>query len=292
MNPLLIAALAGMATKGIGGLIQSKQPYEDVLGQWLKGYNGNLGAPSWNRDLNWDRSNALYQQLTNGGLNPLAYLGRGDSLSEQARVITDALTRGDWSPGTMQKTFLANLPGLTAGASTVADAATSAAGTSMRDLARAVSARSLNNMQNALGAGGLFGAASGPVAASLSAGAQEPLMQAETAIDQMRSNAFNAAYNPMAAFTMQNIANEPSMKAAFADMYSKLANQQYAAANPLLSMLSGLSEQAFVAPNMQQRQSGLAALLGQLGGTASSVGSYGLGQLMSQPGFQWSSLFH
>lgn len=290
MNPLLIA-LAGMAAKGIGGLIQSKQPYEDVLGQWLKGYNGNLGAPSWNRDLNWDKSNALYQQLTNGGLNPLAYLGRGDSLSEQARVITDALTRGDWSPGTMQKTFLANLPGLTAGAGTVADAATSAAGTSMRDLARAVSARSLNNMQNALGAGGMFGAAAGPVAASLSAGAQEPLMQAETAINQLRSNAFNSAYNPMASFTMQNIANEPSLRAGFADLYSRLGAQQYSAANPLLSMLGGLSEQALVAPNLQQRQSWLASLLGGFGNTAAGVGSYGLGNMMSQPGFDFSSLF-
>jgi hypothetical protein len=147
----------------------------------------------------------------------------------------------------------------------------------MEDLAQAISSRQVSNMSSKMGAGGLFGAASGPVAASLSYGAQEPLMAAQNAINQLYSQNYMSSYNPMASFTMGNIANQPGNMANIGQLYGSLASQQYGAAAPLLQMLSQLSEQSLIAPDLRQKTNPWASILSSLGNAGAQFGAYSLG---------------
>jgi hypothetical protein len=291
MDPLTMALIfaGGSALSGIGSAIQARQPYEDTLSGFLKGYNARLGAPESNRDLNWARSNDFYKRLTGGGaLDPTSYLQRATGYAGDASGLYNQVVKGLGAGGAftakgMQKTFAGLSPELQALSAGVANDATSRAGASMAALAQAVSNRQLSNMQNRMAAGGLFGAAAGPVAASLAHGAQEPLMQAQTAIDQMYNNSYMGAYNPMAAFSMQNIQAQPTAMANMGQLYQSLAEQQYGAANPLLAALAGQSEQAILAPDLQKRTSGLASFLQGLGNAGAQFGSFGLGKGWTAP---------
>jgi len=244
MNPLTIALLmgGGALASGLGNWIQSKQGYSDPTQDWINKNN------SGRRDLNWQNSERLTNALWGGGsLDPQTYLQKATGFTNNASDIYNQLAAGLGSGGRysakgMQSSFADMLPGLMQNASGVANAATSRAGESMTALAQRESARALNKMQAGLSAGGLFGAAAGPVAASMAYGAQEPLMQAQTAIDQLYSNAYGSAYNPMAAFAMGNIQQEPQNLANVGQLYGNLASQQYSAASPLLSLLGQQSQ--------------------------------------------------
>ncbi len=80
MNPMLLAAIlsgGGALFSGLGSSLQAGQPYQDNTASWLNQFNSQLGAPSSNRDLNWQNSSALLSSLRGGGnLDPSTYLSR------------------------------------------------------------------------------------------------------------------------------------------------------------------------------------------------------------------------
>lgn len=286
MDPmtLLLMGLGGAGLSGLGTLLQGAQPYQDTTAGWLKGFNKQIKAPEGNRDLNWANSSRLTDALWgSGSLNPQAYLQKATGYSNNAADIYNQLQRGYGAGGPfsaqgMQQSFYGMQPEMRSLAQGIAEDSTSRAGQSMEAAAAQASSRALRNMQNQMGSQGLFGAASGPVAASLSYGAQEPLMQAQTAINQMYGQNYMGAYNPMAAFGMQNIQSMPAALGNIGQLYAGLADQQYGAANPLLSLLGDQSQQVLMAPDLQQRKSALASILSGLGNFGMQAGSFGLGQ--------------
>lgn len=280
MNPmtLLLLGLGGTALSSLGSTINGNSPYKDITADWLKTYNNG------NRDLNWQNSSRLLQALYGGGaLDPQSYLSKATGYNANASDIYNSVLAamnpgGRYSAKGMQDSYLAAMPGVNQIATDAARGSTSRAGSSMEDLAKLVSARTVNNMTNSLGGRGLFGAAAGPVAASISMGAQEPLMQAQTAINQLYSDAYNKAYSPAAQMAGQTILQEPTNQLNIGQLFKSMADSQYSAAAPLLQMLQGLSEQNYLAPQFKQSPSFFGTLLEKLGNFGSQMGSFGLGQ--------------
>lgn len=280
MDPLTLALMFGgsaLAT-GLGSWLQSKQPYEDQAQGWIDKYNNG------NRDLNWRNSGRLTDALWgNGTLDPQTYLQKATGYSGNAADIYNQLRAGlgeggRYSAAGMQGQFANLNPQLQDLASGVADSSTRRFGTSMEALAQAQSNRALQSLQNKMGGAGLFNVAAGPVASSLAQGAAEPLMAAQSAINQLYGQNYMGAYNPMAAFSMGNIQQAPQNMANMGQLYAALADQQYSAASPLLGLLGQQSEQALIAPQLKQRTSVLGSILGGLGQTGMQLGAYKLGQ--------------
>lgn len=256
----------------------------DPTADYMKGLNAQWGAPEGNRDLNYGRSNAFYNQLIGGGaMDPSAWmnqaLGYSPYANQMMRGASDSANRGGTD---IFNAFSQVQPGMMGMAGDVANRATTRFEGSMMDLANQQSRDALRTLENRLGAGGAFGTSSGAALSALARGAATPLMEAQTNINNMYSNAFQNAYNPMAQMGYGrelNRTNEflQALQGANQSM-STLGGQGQGLAN----LLGQQSEQIIYMPQWQQQEGMFGNILGAaLGGGTGWLGNKGLDWISS-----------
>jgi hypothetical protein len=243
VNPMLLMALLGTG----GGLLKdlmSPKGTQDLTADW---------AAKNGRDLNGDRSQAFYDMLSPGGqLDSGSWYNMGRGYAGQAGGQTDrAAEMANRSSGNILEQLLRMQPEMQRSAAGTATGATSRGAASMADLAAEASARARSNMENRFGAGGQFGTTSGGTLAALMRGTSEPLLQAQSNINQMYSGAYQNAFSPMAQGFMAREFGRPQEYQGVASSYQKSADQALGTGGLLAQLLGGQSEQALVAPQFQ-----------------------------------------
>jgi hypothetical protein len=243
MNPFLMMLLT-QAAGAVANKIQGQQNPTDLTASY---------ASKYGRDLNGQRSNMFYNMLQPGGqLDAGSWYNMGKAGLGQAGAQTDqAAAMADRSSGNILQKLLQMQPQMQQSAAQTAQGATSRGATSMADLAAEASARARNNMENRFGAGGQFGTTSGGTLAALMHGTAEPLLQAQTAIDQTYGQAYQNALSPMAQGFQSREFNRPQEYQGVAQSYLQGANQALGTGGLLAQLLGGQSEQALIAPQFQ-----------------------------------------
>ena len=155
----------------------------DTFGRGLQAqFNAGSGANPWNNA-------ALGQSAANTGV------------MDQLRAGLQA--GGEFDPARALQAYQTGMdPRVNSMAQGAASGATSMFGQSMQELAAQQARDSVRNMSAQMGGGGLFNTRSGASMASLQRGAVEPLLQAQTAVNQMYSDAYRGAYEPAAQMGM------------------------------------------------------------------------------------------
>jgi hypothetical protein len=201
------------------------------------------------QNLNAGSGDAFMRMLTgSGGMNAQNAFGQafgaiGRSPSDYATLM-----------GTAQ-------PQLSALAGQTADAAMQQYGTDARTLAQQQSQAARQAIESRLARSGLGNYGSGAALGAIARGAAEPLMQAETDIANMRSQAYQNAYNPLAQQLMSGALGQGSQ-------YGNLAN----------TLFAGLAQQSapeWMAPVYSQTPGwGSQVLGGLVGGLGSAAGGF------------------
>jgi hypothetical protein len=298
MNPWMLGAGVGM--QGLASLLNGAPQFEDVNKSWMDLFNAQTGAPQANRDLNYQRSNAFYNQLMgSGALNPTNWLakasGMGDQASGQIKAILDALKNGQYSPEAQLKSFLSQNPALANMAGQTADQSLMNGGQSFSALAEATARNNVDKMASQMGASGLLGGGSigGAALSSLMRGAMVPLLQVQTQLAQLRQNSFMNAYSPAAQAFMNLLAAQPGQLLQGAGQLGIMAQFFGQQGSGLAGLLGDASQQQILAPNIQQK-AGKWDWLGQIGGTLTGGG---VGNMMNQNNLSnvsnmWKSLLN
>lgn len=197
------------------------------------------------RDLNAERSNALYKLLTSGGnMDPSTWLQDSRNFQGDLQGLYGQLATG------------ATIPGDFSQASTLADQALSEFGTSYRDLARQQSEDSVRQLEASMGKAGLFSTAGGNLASALQAGALRPLLEAETNIAGQKAQASQDLFSQLLG----------SRHSALGSGINLNTNQQQAM-NALLSLLGQQAEQAWQPAQYEQNEGITGSLLSILAGS-------------------------
>jgi hypothetical protein len=240
MDPLVLAALIS----AIGSMVP-KSGTQDLTADFAS-RNG--------RDLNAARSNDFYAKLTQpgGNLNSntwynLAQQATGQAANYQNKAGAVASRGG----GDILAELLKLQPAMQESAGRTAIAATSKAGTSLMDMALAASTSARNALETRFGNRGGFDMPTGGMLSALSRGAQEPILQAQQAIAQLYSQAFQNAYNPLAALASGREYGRPNEFVQVAQGFQGQAGQAGTLGAQLAQLLGQNSEQALIAPQFQ-----------------------------------------
>ena len=177
------------------------------------------------RDLNSKNVNAFLQQLQTGGsYDPAAMYGK-------------AMASWDQSPADAAAALKPATDRIASDAGQYADQATQVFGKSMMDLAAQQSLEGRQSLENRFAQGGTFGTDSGAARAALIQASMSPYAQADAQVAQTRSQDYMSYLTPQAQMAAQNYYGK-------GDRYAALGNNY-------LGALSGLSQQAYVAPQFQ-----------------------------------------
>jgi hypothetical protein len=238
---------------------------------WLLGGTTDITAP-WvaanggSRDMNYQRSNAWYNRLNgNGPMNPENWFKQASGYANGAQgdLLEKMRLAAGRSGQDIFSSFQTTQPQMQDMAGRVADAGISSYGSSMNDLAKVQSQEAIRALENRFGANG--GLANGAAMASMARGASEPLLQALAQIAQLRANAFQGGYLPMAN---AGYARELGRT----DEYGRAlggANQSMQSLGQIGGTLGGWlndqSQQYWLAPQLQVQKGALPGLLGTAG---------------------------
>jgi hypothetical protein len=194
-----------------------------------------VAANGGSRDLNAQNVSAFLKQLQTGG----AY--------DPAAAFGTAKAAWDQSPADAYAKLQPATDAAAADAGRYADSATSVFGKSMMDLAAQQSLEGRQAMENRFAQGGTFGTDSGAARAALMYASQSPYAAADAQVAQKRSDAYMGYLMPMAQGAAQNYY-------ARGDRYADLGKNY-------LGALSGLSQQAYVAPQFQSNPDAASKLM-------------------------------
>ena len=251
---------------------------EDNTSGWMSGYNKQNGYASGNRDLNYSRSNAMYGQLTGGGMmDPSSWYGRAAGLmGMQGNALQSSGQMAGRSGQSIWDTFSQSLPGMQSAARGIAGDATSLGAQSLSGLADLQAANAgarTAGMLSRTGIGGHSGAAAGAIARATA----EPLLNAQSQIGQMYNNSYMSALSPLA---QAGYSRELNRTNEFLNMLQGLNQTQgnYGSmASPLMNALAEQSQQQILAPQLQRVQT--QGLLPMIAGAALTGGAGQLGKL-------------
>ncbi len=257
----------------------------DLSQDWLKGFNAQNGFADGNRDLNAQRSNAFYKQLTSGGnMDPSSWYARAMGIGGmQNNAMNGAMQMANRSAGDVWGDFARGaLPGMQGAAQAAAVGATSRGEQSMLDLARMRSAEARNAAElmasrTGLGTMGSSGAATAAIAKAM----QAPLLEAEAGINQQYGNAYMGALNPLMGYGYQREASRGDDYLKALSGINQAQGNYLQAGGGLSQLLGEQSQQYLLAPMLQQvQQQGLLQKLGDaaLYGLGGALGG-GLGTL-------------
>lgn len=239
MDPMLILSLLGLA--------------KDLVTPQVTDLT--KGQP---RDLNATRSNDFYNLLMNpsGSLGAGAWNGMAKNYLRQSAGATEAMNRSaSRSSGDILSELMKGLPGIQSAAGSAAEASTQRSGSSMVDLAKLASAQARQTLETRLANTGGFNVNSGGTLAALAAGTAAPLLQAQTAIDQMYGQSFNDQYSKLLSGLLSKILGQTDEYGKVASSFGQLGSQAGQQGGLLAQLLAGQSEQQLLAPQLQTRPS-------------------------------------
>lgn len=231
----------------------------DPTQDWITQYNGG------NRDLNYERSDAFYNLLTQNGSsgNPMSWLNSAQNMSGQQNALLSALTSSaNRSGADMFNQFSEFQPGMMTMAGNVADQAMQYNGQQIEDYANMRSRDSMRSLENTLGGSGLFSTSNGAALAAMARGAQTPIMEAMTNLGNMRSQAYMNAYTPMANTGYQSVVGQTDALASALNGVNNAMGVNGNIGGNLMSLLGSQSESAWLTPQMVEQNGLLQSLLG------------------------------
>ena len=257
----------------------------DATQNWLSQFNSANGFDKNNRDLNAARSNSFYDLLTQGNLSANNAMGQSNYYGNMAgNLLGQAQQSANRSASDILNAFTQTQPAMTEYANQVANQAMTQNGASMNELANLQSNNAIRNIENMLSRSGQS-ANSGAALAALSRGAAEPLLNTQSQLGQMRSNAFQNAYSPMAQAgygaelnrtndLMNLVSGAQNLQGTYGSLGANLGN-----------LLAQQSEQQILAPSLQTQGDFMTTLGGALTGVGSqALGNSGILSLLSGNG--------
>lgn len=242
LDPFTLAAIFGVGKSLLGG----DRPTD-------------LTAGMGNRDINYAKSQPFYEMLMGGG--PMGASGWYNLGKTYAAKMGTALDQAGAYAKRPTADIMSEIGRSSSGADRIATQAagraTSRGQASMVDLAELAASRARANMERRFGAQGLFGNRSGGTLAALMQGTAEPLLQAETAVNQAYGNAYAQNFGALLDKITGREFNRPSEMAGIASGFGQGLSLAGSQGGLLAQLLGTQAEPALVAPQFQTKPSAL-----------------------------------